>query len=392
MGPSTLGLLDGGSGVESIDGAECLRLTGRYGIAECARVKGVSRVAEVLRVRETMTTSDFAHMADLIDRGVMQGYLTNDIPITYDKIGYRRDTTDVARTSGGKGRDYQINAPRLVPLVNEKEDYQVIDPAERYFQFSTFKRGGVFDISFEAWLRDNRDLGIVRQYPESWGMSARYTQEYVFTAAYAANATLFAATHTENSATVKYPGSSTACTNVDSTATGVLSATSLIKALTALGNYPDPAGNVAPYVGKYYLVVPPALKFTARQLVDPTFLRGLFGSVALQDVANAVLMDSDVEVIVSPMLPALDATYGNQAWYLFTEPRMRPAVRYGFLRGYEQPELWVKTGTAQRLASGVSDPFDGSFLNDNISFKFRFFFGADAADWRGGYMSQGKAA
>ena len=129
-------------------------------IAEAARH---GRIAEVnrrlgMRVQETMTTSDFTHLADLTDRGVMKGYLDEVIPITFDKIGYRRDTSDLARAGGkGRGRDYELNAPKLIPQVLEKGEYRPIDPAETYFEFKTYKYGCQWDLSWEAWLADNRE-------------------------------------------------------------------------------------------------------------------------------------------------------------------------------------------------------------------------------------------
>ena len=49
----------------------------------------------------------------------------------------------------------------------------------------------------------------------------------------------------------------------------------------------------------------------------------------------------------------------------------------------------VKAAEAQRLFGGQEDPFDGTFLTDDIAFKLRFTFGADEVDWRGTYMSNG---
>ena len=325
-----------------------------------------------VRVTEVQTTSDFSYLADTMDRGLMVSYMDQTIPVSYDRIGYKRNTAELARAGGkGRGRDYQINAGRLIPQVHEKGEYLPIDATDTYYELLTHKYGCQWDLSFEAYLSDNRDLGLLRSYPQSWGLSARYTQEYVFTATWAAHPTFF----------------SDARGNLNNDAGGALTGTTLAAGIAAIRNQTDPSGNVAPYAGPLFLVVPPALTLTAQTLV---------ASSAVITGANVTIpADNPVQgaatVITNPFLPVLDDTYGDTGWYLFADPRIRPAVRYGFLNGYEQPEIFVQAAQAQRLLGGGSDPFDGTFLTDDIAFKLRFFFGADLLDYRGAYWSQGRA-
>jgi hypothetical protein len=325
------------------------------------------------RAREIMTTSDFSFMADTMDRGLMVSYMDETVPITYDQIGLRRDTAELARANGkGRGRDYQINAARLIPPVEEKGEYLPIDPTDTYYEMKTRKFGCQWDISWEAWLSDGRDLGMLKSYPEGWGLSARYTQEYVATWTWAANATLFTAPHG----------------NLNAAAGGALTGATLDAAVTAIRNQTDPAGNVGVYGGPLFLVVPPALERTALALVNSALV--ITGANVTIPSGNPV--QNIAKVITNTFLPSLDATYGNTGWYLFADPRIRPAFRYGFLRGYEQPEIFVKAAEAQRLLGGGSDPYDGSFLTDDIAFKMRFTFGADLLMYQGAYWSQGRAA
>ena len=202
-------------------------------------------------------------------------------------------------------------------------------------------------------------------------MSARYTREYLFTAAWAANATFF----------------TDAQGNLNDDAGGALTKDTLEDAIIAIRGLADPAGNVGSYAGPLYLVVPPALEFTARAIVgSPNLITGANGTISeFNPMYNAA------QVVVNHFLPTIDTVQGNTGWYLFCDPRIRPAVRYGYLAGYEEPEIFVKAADAQRLAGG-SDPFDGSFLDDDIAFKLRFTFGADLVDYRGAYWSKGTAA
>ena len=332
----------------------------------------INRYAKANRVKEVMTTSDFGFMADLIDRGVIAGYMNEAVPSTFTTLGYRRDTKELARAGGkGQGKDYQINAPRLIPVVREKGEYLPIDPDETYYNFTTYKYGCQWDISWEAWLNDNRDLNLLGDYPQSWGMSAMYTREYMFTAAFAANAAFF----------------TDALGNLNDDAGGALSATSLAAAIIAIRGQDDPSGNVGMYAGPLYLVVPPALEFTAKAIVgSPTLITGTGATTG----ANNPMYNACV-VIVNHFLPVIDTVQGDIGWYLFCDPRIRPAVRYGYLSGYEEPEIYIKAADAQRLAGGSGDPFDGSFLDDDIAFKLRFTFGANLVDYRGAYWSKGTA-
>ncbi len=138
------------------------------------------------------------------------------------------------------------------------------------------------------------------------------------------------------------------------------------------------------YTGPLLLVVPPALEWTANRLVKSATTQG--GDT---NVADNNPMFGAATVVVNPFLPVLDTTNGDTAWYLFCAPQLRPAVRYGYLRGYENPEVWVKDSDARAMMNSSDDPFAGSFATDDIAFKLRFTFGTGLVDWRGALMSDG---
>lgn len=324
------------------------------------------------RVQEVMSTSDFTFMADLIDRGTLVSYLDESVPIIYPILGKRRDTTTLARAGSGHGVDYRLNAARQVPRVDEGGEYLTIDPSDESFEAHTYKYGCSWSLTWEAWLSDNRDLGVLMDYPQSFGLSARYTQQYLFTEAYCDSATLFTGAHG----------------NYMSGAGSQLDATNLATAVHAIRNFTDPAGNVSVYAGPLYLVVPSTLELTARTLVESTVI--VTGAALTLPANNATR--NVATVLVDPFLEACSAANGTTAWYLFADPRFRPALRYGFLRGYEAPGVYVREGDVRPLMGSGVDPFDGDFLSDEIEFKLRFTFGVDEVDWRGGYKSTGEAA
>lgn len=316
--------------------------------------------ARGIRVQEAQGTTDFAFMADTIDRGVKAGYLNEMIPITYPTLGYRRDS----RTFEA-GADHEMNGAHLMDRVAEFGEYLPEEPQFAEYAWHMAKYGRTYAVSWEAWLRDGRDLNLIHRYPETWGLSVRYTREYLFTQAFCANATLYTAAQ-------------------GNLADDALDSESLAVGINWLRSGPtDPAGNAIAYGGPIYLVVPPALEFAAKALVASSVVVGATDGPANNPMYGAA------QVVVNHFLPVIDTTNGDTGWYLFAAPQIRPHIRYGYLGGYEQPEIWVRDTDARTLANGSEDAFAGSWANDSIEFKLRMTFAADPADYRGGYYSDG---
>ena len=61
-------------------------------------------------------------------------------------------------------------------------------------------------------------------------------------------------------------------------------------------------------------------------------------------------------------------------WYLLPAPGSyrRPLLELGRLRGYETPELRVQNATGNYLGGASVAPFEGSFNNDTIDYRFRY--------------------
>lgn len=334
----------------------------------------LNRFARNLRqgvVSEVMTTSDFAYMADLIDRGVMQGNLDESVPLVYETIGWRRDSGDFR-----PARDYEINAARTIPRVEEKGEYRPLDPDTINYEFQVYKYGCQWDVSWEAWLSDGRDLRLLADYPASWGLSARYTRAQLFTTAYAVGNPLLVAGRNWFNAANPFNSGNTALTPEN-----------LAQAITLMRSFVDASANVRVYAGPIYLVVPPGQAILAHQIAASNSASLQWAGFGNQG-ATGVQMTGPPQVTIAgvvedPFLPAVDNVNGNTAWYLFADPRLVPAVRYGYLRGYEQPEIWVRDSDARALMGGGEDPFAGSWATDDIEFKLRFTFGVGYAKWQG---------
>ena len=196
----------------------------------------------------------------------------------------------------------------------------------------------------------------------SWVQSAEYTKEQIFTSTWAANASFFTAQQ-GNLLTSQ-----------------ALTVDNLAEAIATLKSFTDTLGNIAAYGGPMYLVVPPSLEYLAKNLIgSPMLITG-----ANLTMGNLNTNMGSCQVIVNNFLPVYDTGDDADSWYVFASPAIRPAVRYGYVEGYEDIEITVRDSDARMLMSGAEQsPFEGSFLTDDIEFRMRFNFGADLMDWRG---------
>ncbi len=322
-------------------------------------------------VREAYGPEDWLFAADTIDRSMRAGYLQTPIAFRstqeggirslYETIGYRRDSI-----SFETGKEFELYGTKVLPEVPRGGSYTSEQAADAQYTLTMRKYGHTWPLPWESWIRDKADLGLLASWPKSWGMSCAYTREYLFTAAWAANLTFF----------------SSGNGNYTSGGGGALSRTTLETGINIIRTgQTDQAGNEIPYLGTIYLIVPPALYSTAFELVKS---ERYAGSSATTKYGEANALYNAVVVVENPFLSS------TTGWYLFTDPRMdRPAVRYGYLRGYEQPDILMRAADVRTLSGAAVDDFVGAFENDSIAFKVRMMFGVDVRDPRGAYYAAG---
>ena len=116
-----------------------------------------------------------------------------------------------------------------------------------------------------------------------------------------------------------------------------------------------------------FLVVPPALEFAARTLVNSSSLNN--GSADYTGTYNP--FENLFNVISAPQLQFSEMT-GNSdsSWYLFADPAQCAAFEIGFLHGQQTPSVRSNDYEIGRLGLNI----DG-FIS----------FGATAEDWRGAF-------
>lgn len=342
-------------------------------------------------LQAAMTTSDFPLLfGDIIDRAVLAHYA--EWPVTWPAIAKRVLLNDF--------RDQKVYPPAWggdsrLPTVPQDTEYPEVKLNEQAAQlFHVLKYGQRIGFSFEAMVND--DLDQLKDIPARFARAARRTEQRGVTEAYVGtsgpNAALYNGTNknqivTANGATVNNPP---------------LSMSGIQDGLLVLSNQKDEAGEPI-MLEMVYLVVPPALEVVARNMLNATQLwttRAAMGgtppnpATAGQDqliVDN--WMRNRLTLIVDPYIPMTATTNGNTSWFLFANPNAgREAIRVGFLRGHEQPEIWMKSPNATRVGGGSVDAMDGDFDTDAIVYRIRHILGVTTVDGKATVASNGTSS
>ena len=143
-----------------------------------------------------------------------------------------------------------------------------------------------------------------------------------------------------------------------------------------------------------YLVVCPALEFTARQILTSAVVQRLAGATTIAGVPDPYYGTSNVitqvglQLIVDKYLPIVNAAANDTdtQWYLFSDPSDVAALEAAHLSGHENPEIAMKNSDKVSVGGGPISPFDGDFATDNVFYRVREVFGAAKMDWRGTFM------
>jgi hypothetical protein len=180
----------------------------------------------------------------------------------------------------------------------------------------------------------NDDLGAFAQLPALLARGAALKLESTWATLLLSNPSSFF--HTDNA-------------NYLSSATNVLGAVGFTNALTLLRQQVDAAG-VPVMVSPKYLLVPPELEITGRELMTSALKLGTGDTDTLVPSANGLA--GMAEVVVSPFLSA-DAYVGNSAtaWYLLADPNDCPVMGVAYLDNKEMPT--IETGNADFNVLGM---------------------------------------
>jgi hypothetical protein len=326
------------------------------------------------QLQEAMSTSDFPLLfGDVLDRQLLATYREN-IPQWRNFAGVRmvRDfrNANLFTLAGASG---------VLDEVAELGEYKAASLSEARYQISVVKFGRYLPFSWEAMVND--DLDALKDSPNILALASRRTEARRITQTYVdangPHATLFTAAN-GNIITGNPPFSLAAL----KTALGMLAAM-----VDADG---EPIN-----VDMVELVVGPALKGAAQD-----FLNTLSYVLDTNDAAGTARtqqtvvnwIKNGIRLTVDPYIPLVaTAANGATSWFLFASVSAgnRPAILAAFLRGYEEPQLFMKDPNMRRIGGSQVGPLEGDFEHDALMYKVRHCFGTARVDPRMALGSNG---
>ncbi len=308
-------------------------------------------------LQEAMTTSDFPLLfGDILDRQLLGAYRAWE-PVW--QAFARRSTVRDFRPSKRFAVD---GAEGQLEVVPEDSPYPGAKVSATADQLTVKKYGRRLPFSWETFVND--DLDALRDAPQRLGRGAQRTVQRFVTGLYVDSSGPHASLYNAPFGNVV-------------TGNPVLSIEALQTAMTTLASQTDSDGEPI-FFDSVTLVVPPALEVTALNIVNGLQIDiNNAGGTANQRIRAQNWMRNRVQVVVDPYIPAIATSNGNTSWFLFGNPTDgRPALEVGFLRGHEEPALFMKRPDASS-GSGSAGP-DGDvadFDTDTIQYKVRAVFG-----------------
>jgi hypothetical protein len=339
------------------------------------------------QLREAFTTSDFPILfGDILDRQVLAEYRER-IP-TWEAVAKRRVVRDF--------RGVKLYKPLTgyggrLEQVGELSEYPEGPDTEQATQTITVaKYGKRMGISWETLVND--DLDLIKAMPAKMARMARRTESYMATELYVDASGPHASLYTVGNANIVNVANGAAANNPP------LSVAGLTDALLVFGNQQDEDGNPIEHEA-VTLVVPPALEVTANNIVAATSIElttdggTTDGSGTERRLLAANWLSRRVRVVVNPLIPLIAAANGNTSWWLFASPGAdREALVMAFLRGWEEPSVFIKSADARRVGGGEVDPMDGDFDTDAVTYKVRHVIGSARVDPKATVASNGTNA
>lgn len=338
-----------------------------------ARAYGGNRRA-VLTLQEALGTSDFPLLfGDILDRQLLAAYReTPQVFRNFCKIARVRDFRTVNR--------FAINgAESVLSEVAAQSEYPESRLTEARYQYAVKKYGRRIPFSWEAMIND--DLDALSDTPARFGRAARRTESRFATTLYVDASGPHASLYTTGNANKV-------------TSNPVLSIAALQTAMTVLAAQVD-ADSEPIVVESVELVVPPALEITAMNVVNALQIELTeSGGTSNQKLIAANWMKNRVRVSVDPYIPLVaSSANGSTSWFLFANASTgRPALEVGFLRGHEEPQIFIKSPNAQRVGGGQVNPMDGDFDTDSIQYKVRHVLGGTRLDPKATVGSNGSGS
>lgn len=325
------------------------------------------------RFQEAMTTSDFPYLfGDILDRQILAAY--QEAPSTWQNFAKRSVVRDFRTVK----RFNTYGADHVLEKVKEKEEYKGDSIKEGTpYTYAVNKYGRRLPFSFETFVND--DLEALSDSTQRLGRAARRSEQKFVTQLYV---------------DVNGPHASMYTVGNKNKITGnpALSLAGLQTGMETLSKQVDEQGEPI-YIETIELTVPPALEVTGLNYLNALQIELTErGGTSNSKLVSQNWMKTKFRLNVDYYIPIVASTAnGHTSWFLFANPdNGRPALEVGFLRGHEEPELFMKLPNAVRVGGGGADEFD--FDTDSREYKVRHIFGGSRADAKMSVASNGSGS
>jgi hypothetical protein len=321
------------------------------------------RLLDILAdLRESGSSSDFPNvLGTVMYRSLVEwAKAVPDAWRSYAAIGDLTDFRPATRVVGYEAED-------LLP-VTEQGSYVDSKLGDAAYTVQLGSYGRTFSIGRIVIIND--DLGYIRKQPQRFGRaSGRSIAKFAAQTLLEGNGACFdgvalfdASTH-HNLAT----GAGTAFS-----AANLQTAIAAMQQQTVLG--------VLHVVMAKWLLCPPALQFSARQVLNSAIIVAAGTAGTVTQLGNANVLQGALGIVVDPFLTS------SAAYYVLADKDDVPVLDIGFLNGKQTPDLLVEKPTMTNLAGG-DDQYELEF--DQLHYKVRYEYGGATALWWGGYKFAG---
>lgn len=311
------------------------------------------------RLFEAMSTSDIpAYLEPAINKKVQEVYTANLGDWT--KIA-RRETVDDFRlqeivrprfTDGtvlpeNEGKAFHSGG---LPHIGELDEYPQIGLSATGITYKIGKRGVKASLSWET-IVNTRSLSLLEKFWNEFGVRAARQEVYEATSQFVDGSGF--TTHITapgNGNTAVLPGNPELDIDVLQTAMEQAAAHQIDGQTANLGT-------------GFNLVVPQNLAVAARRILSITEVRDRDASGDVETVSGNPVSGL-IEVVVLPEITQINPGAGK-FWWIMPKPQAVEAnAMVAFLRGHENPEVFIKSTTVQ-------NPEDGDFDHDAYETKVR---------------------
>ncbi len=317
-------------------------------------------------LRESGTTADFpAILGNVMYRSLIDwAKSVPDAWRSYSAIGDLSDFRPATRVIGYEAED----------LLDVGENGAYIDSmlADASYTVRLGTYGRAFSINRRVIIND--DLGYIKKQPQRFGRAAgRSIATFVSQTLLEGNGNTFDSNALFDAANHA---------NLTTGAGSAISSANIQSGITALQK--QTVLGVLHTVLAKWLLVPPALQWTARQILNSAIVVAAAGTApatgAITTVGNVNVLQGALGLIIDPFLSSATA------WYILADPADVPVLDVGFLNGKQTPDLLVEKPNLQNI-SGGDDPYELEF--DTLNYKVRYDYGGATALWWGGQKFAG---